>query len=534
MGALPHKCYKTGKYAIMILKKEEVQKILDGQFVLDCPSLELSPSKIDAERQTYKGSGYLSFNENDYFEIKLYFPDSIPLQEVFESLNWKAGELIDKRFYYNLRATDIQGRNWEAKDILPDRSSGPGGTVIVGKAAQLVNSNKISSAPSKSYLKLSFNRDIRIPTNTLVSTETQVAGQLRNRSQDLKIARFTACDIDFEVEKDSGITILTATSDKVDFTENMLTNIIEAFHFVSGSIQSWSMLEIRDKSLEEVRLHATSKSTERTRIGPPISLNQSGDQIWKLFEKYLLFEMKNGNSKPCSLSSLVRSVISSGMSSLDVEALTLSVSIESLLAEEFGTDFETDENLENNISKVLELIKGISELDTNFRARLTSTISNMKRRRAKDFLIAFRNAGLIEPALVKAYGELRNKFAHGGRVNWAEIQNHIIQCSTILVLFYQLVFLRIGYTGIYTDYGSSGYPTREFSSTFASFNKKTLDPAIQQILFSFETLPDAAKYEVAREILRRAKEFDLPVGVDEELTPNEETHFQEPDKQKNA
>ena len=52
----------------------------------------------------------------------------------------------------------------------------------------------------------------------------------------------------------------------------------------------------------------------------------------------------------------------------------------------------------------------------------------------------------------------------------------------------------------------------------------------QQILSSFDALPDAAKYEVAMEILRRIKGLDFPPLTDEELAANAEAIFLELDE----
>ena len=52
----------------------------------------------------------------------------------------------------------------------------------------------------------------------------------------------------------------------------------------------------------------------------------------------------------------------------------------------------------------------------------------------------------------------------------------------------------------------------------------------QQLLASFDALPDAAKYEVALEILRRLKGFDFPPLTDEELAANAEALFLELDE----
>jgi len=52
----------------------------------------------------------------------------------------------------------------------------------------------------------------------------------------------------------------------------------------------------------------------------------------------------------------------------------------------------------------------------------------------------------------------------------------------------------------------------------------------QNILSSFDSLPEAAKHEVALEILRRAKDFDFPSLTDDELMANAEAVFLELDR----
>jgi len=52
----------------------------------------------------------------------------------------------------------------------------------------------------------------------------------------------------------------------------------------------------------------------------------------------------------------------------------------------------------------------------------------------------------------------------------------------------------------------------------------------QQLLASFDALPEAAKFEVAIEILRRTKEFEFPPLTDDELVANAEAIFLEFDQ----
>lgn len=57
-----------------------------------------------------------------------------------------------------------------------------------------------------------------------------------------------------------------------------------------------------------------------------------------------------------------------------------------------------------------------------------------------------------------------------------------------------------------------------------------MNPQVQTILTTFDSLSERARYEVALEILRRAKDLDLPPLTDEDLVANAETLFLELDQ----
>lgn len=52
----------------------------------------------------------------------------------------------------------------------------------------------------------------------------------------------------------------------------------------------------------------------------------------------------------------------------------------------------------------------------------------------------------------------------------------------------------------------------------------------QAVLTSFDALPEAGKYEVALEILRRTKEIEFPPLADDDLIANAEALFLELDQ----
>ena len=57
-----------------------------------------------------------------------------------------------------------------------------------------------------------------------------------------------------------------------------------------------------------------------------------------------------------------------------------------------------------------------------------------------------------------------------------------------------------------------------------------MNPQVQTILTTFDSLSERVRYEVALEILRRAKDLDLPPLTDEDLVANAETLFLELDQ----
>jgi hypothetical protein len=145
----------------------------------------------------------------------------------------------------------------------------------------------------------------------------------------------------------------------------------------------------------------------------------------------------------------------------------LSVSVESLLTSQFSDLLSDNDKMTENIQRATGLVNGATGLDENFRNRLLGAVAAMKNPRAKDFLINLQDRNLIESTLVKVYGGLRNRSAHGVAVTWGEIQSYLNQCGSVLVLFYQLIFLKVGYRGPYTDYGTYGYPLKNFEATLS-------------------------------------------------------------------
>lgn len=450
-----------------------INDFLLGITELDCPKVELKRrSRIDPV-VPIEGSGSISLDNDGTFKLKVYLSLLFDFKEIFEPLNWDAGKLIPDDAYFDLIAHEISGDTWSAERILIDRSVGPNGSLILAKIPELKKHEESHAKYDKAIIYYYFNRHIRYPHNTAVSTQKLVGEDVRSRSTGIKLAKFETANIKFEIEEIQGNTCLMAIMNDREPTEIVVNRIFESFCFVTASSYSWSCLVIKAGGLVKTRIRALQIIQVESRILPPISFEviDIANSWWKLFDCYLTSVLGNNSDYIHPLSSAVFLVIESRRASLDIEALTLSTSIEAILKEQKGELFDAPADLLEKIQFAQDLIKA-SNLDDDLKNRLEGTFGSMKGLRATDILHNLKNNHLINSKLVKDYKEIRNRSAHGGKVSGIDPQDYIKKLHSVLVLFYNIVFLVIKYEGPYCDYGEYGFLKKTFSGSLPNISTK--------------------------------------------------------------
>ena len=277
------------------------------------------------------------------------------------------------------------------------------------------------------------------------------------------MARFQAAGFGFEIRKEEGGISVHGHSKWEPITYSTPMRIHEALQFVLGRVLRWSVLEIQAGGGTLTRVSAVPDNRHKTRVGPPIAyrgIDKDGF-IWTLFDRYLTYALPYREELYHPVFGLFHSIIESGAASLEAEMLASSVGIEALLKEAFGYFGQPTETLSHEIKAVRKGICGMS-ITPSMKQRVLGSLSSMLSLSPKDQLYAMKNAGLIEERLIKAWGKLRNKAAHGTIIDPTEIENYVRLCDSNIVLFYQLLFLAIGYSGVYTDYSTVGYRDRIF------------------------------------------------------------------------
>ena len=447
------------------MDQNEIKSIIENKFTIDCPSIKLVPQSSDSSLRLHEGSGFINQNQDGSFSLKMYTMEELSLEDVLHPRgNSIPGEIIDEKHYYQLLARDISGREWESKWVLPDIHAGLGGNgnVICANIKEFFCLSSVNSKKDIHHVSIYFPGEIEIPCNKCTDEEKIVDGEKRFFSRSLNLAKFNSCDFGFEIKKETDCLKLDAYSIAQEINDTHIMRFVESLQFILARTLSWSIAELTEGKIKKIRVRSCQKNSKQSRMGSPVHMDGPFSHVWSLFDKYLNHVMGyEDKSSWHSVSGWVHAVIESGSVSLNTEALVLSVAIEGLLKEEFKHLRFGNSELDIQIKDAKSIIQE-STLNPSFKERLYGSFDAMSQARAKDLLHILKERNLIDVKLMAEYGKLRNPSAHG-EIGIPNIQEYLDRCSCALMLFYQLIFLAIGYKGKYIDYSLRGFPMKEFN-----------------------------------------------------------------------
>jgi hypothetical protein len=447
-----------------MLYPDEIKKIREGTWELDCSNMILSNN---SSKEAYEGPGYIKCTSDGQIYFKMY---SKNLLRPGQGLRWwtkrsEAGKLISKEQCFKLSATDTQGRIWQAEFILPENSGfvGPENNVISGLIPyELKYSYKTPDIFVKADLGIRFFHtvDRYIPCNTIT------------KSSSLNVAKFSSCNCDFTISKKDEILVLGVTSHTKNLPNNIEYRAVEALQFVLAHPLNWTILEKNEEGIETIIIRKTSKETPKCNLNVPIChVVPKDSHTWKLYDKYLSHILNyNGKTNWHPLSIFIHRVLIGSAAYPETFALEATVAVEGLLRTEFESLAVPEDKFLQSLSEARNHINA-SSLKNELKLRVCGAINAMKRASATDKLRLLVESRVISEKEYKAWKELRNSSAHPIEPASLDLQKLLDLCDTVITLFYKLIFHLIGYEGKYIDYGTYGYPLKDFPST-----EKQADP----------------------------------------------------------
>jgi len=451
--------------------EKTISTLLFGGTDVDCPTMELRRATSSAQ-EVYKGPGFLRSDEDGQLLFKIYPTGPANPNTALDWLRAStAGQLIDRRYFHTLTATDWTGQVWTAEGILPNITQGPAGFSIQGNLRHLDATKSTRVTHNGSIMQMLFLDQILIPCNAMTDTNVTLGRASTSSTKSLDLAEFSSCGCDFLLRSATDQLLANICSQEA-FPLNLQTRMIESLQFVlARSLYCRFRQEVSGQTTT-IRLTSAQPESSRTMMPPPLHFNtvqvhQNPSPVWQMFDAYLRYVLAHPEQDwhPCSIH--VHKAREASANSLDARALGLSIAVEGvvkLAGADLGKPSSVFKAAVRKLKDHCAQWLGIEGWDGNdsLKSRAGNLLSQLCSVRAVDRLYALAENGSVQQPLVEAWKALRNPTAHAEIPDTAENQRFVDHVMAATVLLYQLVFSAIGYTGPYSDYATRGFPVSTY------------------------------------------------------------------------
>ncbi|MBI5093537.1 MAG: hypothetical protein HZB26_13980 [Candidatus Hydrogenedentes bacterium] len=422
------------------------------------------------------GPGMVKQDENGRLTYKVFSGQcadgaNTPLAHWFNP-----GKVILSDDLYLLKATDIHGDTWEVKDTLPHVGTFvPGQPFVVhGTGSNITRRKAFPFELKGTIIELTFFDDFEYPCNTTTETERKVGGVSPGvgSSFDTAIIELGGHKVLF-TRKDKTVHIRLESEERDDphvFERTLIESLQFSFAkpFRRASLDAWS------GDTELLELSSRPMGTVHVRVQSPIKIISivRNDAFYNLMNYYFRHIKKAKVSQWHPISMHVYTVIESSEASIDAQALGVSVAVEGMLNDAFGDIGLVDLEYERSVSCANDAIASLP-IEERHRDRMRGAIKSTLSPRATERLRQLAADGRVREHHIRAWQNLRNRWAHGSRpYHWPyqKIMDHI---QTVTVLFNCLVFAAIGYEGAFTDYSEPVWYDRPYPESMRWFQGAT-------------------------------------------------------------
>ncbi len=183
--------------------------------------------------------------------------------------------------------------------------------------------------------------------------------------------------------------------------------------------------------------------------------------VYSLFDRYFSHILDHGEERYHPITDQLYALTETARASLDARALTLAVAIEALLNDGYAEVGQTSEVTVKQVDQAIQAVRA-SGIGADTVARLEGAMKLVRQASAYGKLKALVSLGATTVNLIKAWRQLRNRWAHGAKPESWDAQKVVDHYFDALTLFYHLMFHLVGYRGKYRDYSTPGWPQAEY------------------------------------------------------------------------
>jgi len=301
------------------------------------------------------------------------------------------------------------------------------------------------------YLNFEFSEYVDIPFNKSNKTVSTSTG---SESINCNEAVIKMDDYEVSILKEREYSAVRVSGDFNAY--ELLDCIIFYIGFSCGCMPRPYIITICDGDEVITKIKSINNQKSHKRSSNPIPSNVitngkfSGEYSYSLLKKIIFLKQNNSQWFTSIYSQWVR--VWHGYDSIDdISELVLSVAVEGILNDVYIPILKktrADKNLSNDIKSIKEMIDAL-EIDIDYKNRMKSDISYLKKispSKALDILI---DEGVINADDKKIWNEVRNSSAHPStkELNTSEEKEKRDKGLRCLTLFHKLVLNTIEYSG---------------------------------------------------------------------------------------
>jgi hypothetical protein len=439
-------------------------QFISGDLVLYCSLIRLDQCGVTTAPKTYSGSGSITLNPREGFAGNFVSPASVHMfAQLMEDQKLISGEIVPDSYYYRLQATSVDGTTWTNPKVAIRLNPGAAGTLVTFEMDFLATSSPVSDA-ARTAVQFVFLEALPFPLTAATHTthkgpDDEQSSWKRDRGEH-RTARMQMKYREWKDEPShSEFAAILSEPAPLGFE----TRLVEALRFATAVPASWVLLEYVQGGMAHLEL-SPHRPAQNHLVNEPLQAREAPSDFFRLLETYYVHSCGHANGDEFSQLSAAMGALFT-LKGLDISGISLviGVAIEALLKEEFSELESNDRKLVEEVESVEKVIDSLIAIRENSRDRMKGSMSGLKSTRAQDKLSKLQKLGLITPLELQQWKKLRNTSAHGAlRVDPQEWQQLLRRIFAVTTLAYKLAFLRIGYFGPYTDYGTLGRPIAWF------------------------------------------------------------------------
>jgi len=427
----------------MDINKKNVEELLAGLYTNEFTEITLTQQTIENPK-VINGSGFIYYKENTP-HLKFLHKEIDPQTKATPTyFDLSHGEIIDDKYLFSLKAIDLHGNLWQAKDVDPyvNMRASQQGISIDCEIYKLISKRE---RISNKYTTLFYTpQKIKIPCNHFQNLGE--GGQRRTRSV------FELDKIKVTILLEDNYTSFLLESDDV-FSYEYATSILDSLSIASGYLLSPALVVLQENNINTLIFRKISNYPKVQLMEFIPQRNPSHLNDWVQFSQAYIKKFENDKT----FYYYWLKIFNAHQSDLENETLSLTVSIEGVV-NKFHSNFKVDDidfiNLCSESKPAIDVLK----INERVKSSIFSLLERSGKSSIKGILFNMADKGIFPKDLARTWFKARNRSAHAEHFKKHAWQENLSNYSSCLTLFYILLNYHIEYKGNFFHYHLPGAP----------------------------------------------------------------------------